>query len=740
MRIGELDRGSFVPDNEPSIALAQAIRREAELHAFAMATRRMFHRTSAVAALALVGLSQPVAAQPCIGNPIQTNQTCTNSVSLINTSPNVGLRDNGTLTVTNTSSGLISGTSFGIFTAIDANVTNVGAISSAGRGIQAQGAANLTNSGHISGGVHGVVAFAGTTVTNFGTISGGTMGVLGFNATTPLNVTNWGTITGGTSAVIGQAGLVGIASVTNYGTISSTVSNAIQAGSLANVTNFGTITSGGSAGVGVNEVANVTNSGTISGAAFGIYAGTAATVINTGTITGAIGIKTGGIGPGAANVSNSGTIAGTTAALMFSSASDTLTLLPGSKIVGPILLGGGNDTINFRTVNQNLTFDTLAGATATGTSPFAVVGNQAVAVDPTPFAMAGRNLVDFTREVSELLRSVGASPASSLPTAAAFAPDHSVSARIGDAFASIPALGYAGEPMVFKNATVRTHDGRAVWMRGFGGHQRQDADGALLPSRTTFGGGAAGVDIVARPDLRLGAFMGGGLIRFSIDASADNTKTDTVFGGLYGRYASTFAGAASFFDFALHGGFSGNATSRTVNNNLAPGGIEVASASYNSGYLSPELAYNVNLPLWTSYTLTPSVRLRYVAGFFGSYTESGSTANLTVGSRTIHLFEQRGELKLTHASTFGGRPLLTSVHAGVLGMQQAGDTTVNTLVLGASMPFVTPGKDTVAGVLGGGGFEWHTGAGISLFGAAEAIGMSDSSTLVTAKAGVRSVF
>jgi uncharacterized protein with beta-barrel porin domain len=719
MRMAETGRGSFVPDNESSIALAQAIRREAELHAFAMATGRGFRRVSALAALALMGLSESVAAQPCIGNPIQTNQTCTNSVSLIDTTPNFGLRDNGTLTVTNTSSGLIQGAQFGIFAAIGANVTNTG---------------------NISGGIRGIQANGGVTVANYGSISGGTHGILGFNPTVPTNVTNWGTITGGTSAIAAINGVVGIGNVTNYGTISSTVSNAIQAGSLANVTNFGVITSGGSAGVGVNEVANVTNAGSISGAAFGIYAGTAATVVNTGTIAGAIGIRSGEIGPGAANITNSGTISGTTAALFFSGASDTLTLLPGSKIVGPMVLGGGNDTINFRTGNQNLTFDTLAGATVTGTVPFAVVGNQAVAVDPTPFAMAGRNLVDFTRGISEVLRSVSGAAMSSGTTATAFAPGDGLAGRIDDAFAGFPALGYAGEPMVFKNATVRTDDGRAVWARGLGGHQRQDADGALLRSTTTFGGGAAGVDIVARPDLRFGVFMGGGFSRFSIDTNADNTKTDTVFGGLYGRYASTFAGAPSFFDFALHGGYSGNSTSRSINNNLAPGGIEVASASYNSGYLTPELAYNVNLPLWAAVTLTPSVRLRYVAGFFGGYTESGSTANLAVGSRTIHVFEQRGELKLTHATMLGGRQLLTSVHVGVLGTERVGDTTVNTVVLGASLPFVTPGKDTVAGVLGGGAFEWRTGPGVSLYGAAEAIGMSDSSTVVTAKGGIRAVY
>jgi hypothetical protein len=65
---------------------------------------------------------------------------------------------------------------------------------------------------------------------------------------------------------------------------------------------------------------------------------------------------------------------------------------------------------------------------------------------------------------------------------------------------------------------------------------------------------------------------------------------------------------------------------------------------------------------------------------------------------------------------------------------------VNTVVLGASLPFVTPGRATVGGVLGGGGLEWRTREGVSLFGAAEAIGLSDSSTVFWGKGGIRVAF
>jgi hypothetical protein len=322
----------------------------------------------------------------------------------------------------------------------------------------------------------------------------------------------------------------------------------------------------------------------------------------------------------------------------------------------------------------------------------------------------------------------------------AFAPSDTLAARVDDAFAEIAApaaLGYAGNAMVFKNPTVVDSFGRSMWARGFGGEHVQNADGILLRSTTTFYGGAVGFDMVARPDLRLGVFAGGGQSRFATTLNVSRLDTDTVFGGIYGRWAFVSLGAPSFLDFALHGGGSHNTSSRTVANNVAAGGLEVATAGFNSWYISPEVAYGINLPLWTEYTLTPSLRVRYVGGTFDGYTESGSTANLTVGSRTISDFEERGEIKLTRAMPLGPDLLLASLHVGALGVERAGDTTINTVVLGATLPFVTPGRNTVGGVLGGGGLEWRTRAGWSFFGAAEAIGFSDSSTVVTARGGVR---
>jgi outer membrane autotransporter protein len=294
---------------------------------------------------------------------------------------------------------------------------------------------------------------------------------------------------------------------------------------------------------------------------------------------------------------------------------------------------------------------------------------------------------------------------------------------------------------MFKNPTMVTEDGRSVWARGFVGERVQQADATSLHATTDYAGGVVGADLLARPDLRLGVFAGAGESRLAVDLNSGSTDTNTVFGGGYGRYAFASFGAPSFLDFALHGGASTNATSRTINNNIAPSGTEVATANYHGGYVSPELKYGVDLPMWGNYTITPSARVRYVAGFFGGYTESGSTADLTVASRTTQDIEERGEVKLTQTTTFTrDDQLLTSLYGGVVGLQRVGDTTINTVLLGASLPFITSDQNHVVGELGGLGFEWRTRNGVSFFGAGEYTAMSDKSSNVAAKGGLRVAF
>jgi hypothetical protein len=697
----------------------------------------------------------------CTGTTTEQNApngygTNTDTGNAITVAPGASVTGTGsgivfdTGTVTN--SGTISGGNFGIFANTTATITNFGTIT--GAGLEAIGAitANVTNFGTVTGAFNGIGATTAN-VTNFGTITG--VGFHGISAVGTANVTNSGTIMGANSGIGADT-----ANVKNSGAISGG-NFGIGANTTATVVNSGTITGTGIDGIFSANAASVTNSGTITGAFNGIDAITTAIVTNSGTISGGSGsgvtangnvtvTNSGTISGGtygifsnaAATVTNSGTISGGTVALVFfGGAANTLTLLPGSTIIGEIQLNGGGDTVNFRGGNHNLTFDTLAGATVTGTTPFVVSGNRVVAIDPTPFAMAGRTLLDFSRAVSSAVPDIEGS----FTTSTAAADSSSALAFAGpDALpaAKIPGLSaYADDSTLpFKSPTVVYGNGTALWARGFAGEREQDADGAMLKTRNRFYGGLLGGGWQVRPDLRLGLFAGAGETRSTVYPGYGEIESRLVFAGLTGRYSW----GASFLRFGVQGGHSSNDSTRNINNNLVAGGIENAAARFNGWYVTPEATFGHHVALGSvgggAYTLTPSLNVRYLHASLNGYTETGTTAPLTVGGRTVDSFEERAQLKLTRTQVFApGEALKTSLFGGALADQRVGGNTIDAVLLGQAIPFATPGNDSVWGGFGGASLEWRTGR-VTLFASAEYLTLSDSSSVLSGQGGVRVAF
>jgi len=80
--------------------------------------------------------------------------------------------------------------------------------------------------------------------------------------------------------------------------------------------------------------------------------------------------------------------------------------------------------------------------------------------------------------------------------------------------------------------------------------------------------------------------------------------------------------------------------------------------------------------------------------------------------------------------------LSTSIAGGVLGTERAGGATINATMLGQAIPFATPGKLDVWGGFGALGLEWRA-RNVTFFSAAEYLALSDSSNVVSGRAGLR---
>jgi outer membrane autotransporter protein len=538
-----------------------------------------------------------------------------------------------------------------------------------------------------------------------------------------------------TGVLIVPPGAFGISSasghdnlVTNSGSIIGTLNNfGISAAAAHNnvITNTGTISVdqfGISAAAGNSNI--ITNFGTVSGGAFGMSLAS-----NNNVIV------------------NAGTIAGGTFAISAAGNNFTLTSLPGSRIVGAISVASTASSANF--LGGNYLYSGLGGSiVTTNGSPFVSSGGSIAVLDPTALGLEDRSVMNFTAGVSSMLKDrFNGMPVASGAAGGAmgFAPD--AASRMDaahDAFAGIPSVSmpYSSTEAKKSNANAMYTKAPAlaapvydtvVWASGFGGERRQWENGTIQRATDNAYGGAIGVDRQFTPDLRLGAFVGGGNSKLSVAYNLQTVDSDYVFGGGYGRWDKH----NYYIDFALFGGGLSSNSTRQISNNLVANGLEIATASYHGWFISPDVTYGYRY-FMGDYVITPKARVRYVGGSLDGYTETGSAQGLSIGKRNLSDIEERlgVEFASVRPVTIGGT-LKSSVEVSGIGLQRLGDNTINAVLLAQNLAFTTPGSSQAFGGVVNLGLDWRPKSNVSVYASVEATAMNDNSFSATGKGGVR---
>lgn len=627
----------------------------------------------------------------------------------------------------------------------------------------------LNNSGTIAGHNCGIVNW-GTigTLNNSGTITGnggetisnqGTIGTLNLLSGSVLNgqISNYGgtigtlniykTVTSGnfdsssiTATVFGnQPGTTNRYATVNNGTTVGTFTNSV---SLNTLTNAGTITTLSNS----STIGTLTNSGTIG--TLNLLSGSSITnsILNSGSIgtlnfhqtvtngnfnTSSLVASISGNQPGTTNLHatvNSGTTVGTfTNAISLNTLTNggTITTLTNSGTIGSITNTGTIGTLNLLSgstvtsgINNSGTINilnmTITGVTCGNydVSVPGITGNQPITVNISGLPTDGHSysVTRNGRRASVDVSGFGAN------TNAVRQVSNSVS-RLANTNRLIESIGakaakVAAEPYAMTSdlcadgATAPAQFGNSdFWIRGFTGRNKVDASASSSDYINTYSGGAVGIDRDWSDDVRGGFFIGSGNMNNSLGGGLGGTETDLIFAGTY----ATKTWGTLFAKVGLTGGRGNNTGTR----NIAAGAPEIATADYNSLYVSPEVSvgkvYALGQYLGGDFSVTPMLSVRYVYAKQEGYTETGATNNLTMNRSHSTTLEERAELKFSYATrAFNETGVKVNASVGGIGQQNNGGAMSGTL-LGAPLSFATPGDDNSTGFVGGLGFEINRG-------------------------------
>ena len=430
----------------------------------------------------------------------------------------------------------------------------------------------------------------------------------------------------------------------------------------------------------------MTNNGTINGPVSLAY-GTA-TLTNTGTINSYIDASS----STGATLINSGTITSTILADGFSN-HFTLILLPGSSLPGGVNFTNANNGIIRYTVGQS--FAEEGGGFGTG-------GTVTL-----PTILGGVEGVNYTIERNEVngIIPVGAVLVSSGGRTLAVTPDIFAGAdqvvirqsseqavNLVNQRQQIALVGNTNVSSGMSAGDEFTLARGTGWVEGFGSYKERPQDGDAAISRTRSGGGLTGVDLPENDaGYRSGFYVGG----FSGSNDLGETKFRSIdsHGALGGVYVGHEVGSF-YISGQLAVGYADNSSDRKV-------GVEIASADYDSHFISPSVSV-LSAFEGESVTLIPSLTVRYMGQYAKGYTEDGSSANQTVESHTSQTLGGRAQVEAQlKDQRIGSGTLSPVLRVGLDGETSLGQNNVDLVVLGTNVSLdPSGGNNSLDGIVG----------------------------------------
>ena len=329
-------------------------------------------------------------------------------------------------------------------------------------------------------------------------------------------------------------------------------------------------------------------------------------------------------GAGGNTINNDGIIRATGGgkAIAFTGRNNTLNLGPNSRITGNIELGVGGKKNNVAKIDDANQIK-VSQAPAVSVLWEGISARPAKGSEGAPFFYNARTRQLATYDTRALAASAGA---------------------LGDASGNIS--GLMARPALRPSGNTRsltpTASGSALWLRTFGNRARYRSQGNLNPEAGHLGL-AAGYDLCLNAT-QFGVLAGyrRGELRF--EGTQRFRPGPSLFKG-------PFAGLYVRRDFApfsvqvgLAGGTLEHASSRLVNDNLAPSGLARAEARTRSWWLAPEARVGLRLDAGLM-QFEPSFTVRYARQSIRGFSETGIRAPATVGQRNVELLETRLELK-----------------------------------------------------------------------------------------------